>query len=41
MLGLILTGLAAAAAVIVVTRPKAPPEPKRVPVRVQSKSGRR
>ncbi len=37
MLGLILTGLAAAAAVIVGTRPR--PEPKPVPVRVKSKSG--
>ena len=41
MLGLILTGLAAAAAVIVVTWPKAPRVPKRVPVRVKSMSGRR
>ena len=39
MLGLILTGLAAAAAVIVTTRPKA--ERKPVPVRVKSKTGRR
>ena len=41
MLGLILTGIVASAAVIVATRPKAEPERKAVPVRMKSKTGRR